>query len=210
MLLAGGIIGSALGVQAFTALQAKGQFELVVSLLYVVLLGTIGGLMLRRELRELRRRNDPNAVLLPRRRHTWAHGLPLKMRFRTSNLYVSAIPPFVIGLTVGILAAIMGVGGGFIMVPAMIYLIGMPTRVVIGTSVFQLTPHHHACHVHVHVHRQCFYSSLVFYPSLYFPRRLQYTQQHPHPVRSAWTTVLLTVGIPERLAMSRTATPGRS
>ena len=76
-------------------------------------------------------------MLLPRRRHTWAHGLPLKMRFRTSNLYVSAIPPFVIGLTVGILAAIMGVGGGFIMVPAMIYLIGMPTRVVVGTSVFQ-------------------------------------------------------------------------
>ena len=69
--------------------------------------------------------------------HNWIHRLPLKMRFRTSQLYVSAIPPFAIGLLVGMLAAIMGVGGGFIMVPAMIYLIGMPTRIVIGTSVFQ-------------------------------------------------------------------------
>ena len=76
-------------------------------------------------------------MLAPRRRHTWAHGLPLKMRFQTSKLYVSAIPPFVIGAVVGVLAAIMGVGGGFIMVPAMIYLIGMPTKVVVGTSVFQ-------------------------------------------------------------------------
>ncbi len=137
VLLIGGLLGSALGVQAFTALREKGQFELVVSLLYVILLGTIGGLMLMESLRALRRRNDPNAVLIPRRRHTWAHGLPLKMRFRTSNLYVSSIPPFVIGALVGVLAAIMGVGGGFIMVPAMIYLIGMPTKVVVGTSVFQ-------------------------------------------------------------------------
>ena len=93
--------------------------------------------MLVESVRTLRRRNDPNAVLVPRRRHTWAHGLPLKMRFRASNLYVSAIPPFVVGSLVGILGAIMGVGGGFIMVPAMIYLIGMPTKVVVGTSVFQ-------------------------------------------------------------------------
>ena len=93
--------------------------------------------MLAESLRALRRRNDPNALLIQRKRHTWAHGLPLKMRFRASQLYVSAIPPFVIGLLVGALAAIMGVGGGFIMVPAMIYLIGMPTRIVIGTSVFQ-------------------------------------------------------------------------
>ena len=137
VLLVGGVLGSASGVQIFEALRQKGQFELVVSLLYVLMLGTIGGLMLMESVRTLRRRNDPNAVLITRRRHTWAHGLPLKMRFRTSNLYVSAIPPFVIGLVVGILAAIMGVGGGFIMVPAMIYLIGMPTKVVVGTSVFQ-------------------------------------------------------------------------
>jgi uncharacterized membrane protein YfcA len=137
VLLAGGVIGSALGVQLFALLQDQGQFELVVSLLYVVLLGAIGGLMLNESIRTLRRRNDPNALLMPRKRHTWAHGLPLKMRFHTSKLYVSAIPPFVIGMFVGILAAIMGVGGGFIMVPAMIYLIGMPTKVVVGTSVFQ-------------------------------------------------------------------------
>ena len=137
VLLAGGMIGSAAGVQVFTLLRAAGQFELVVSILYVLLLGTVGGLMLAESLRAMRRARDPNAALAPRRRHTWAHGLPLKMRFQTSKLYVSAIPPFVIGAVVGVLAAIMGVGGGFIMVPAMIYLIGMPTKVVVGTSVFQ-------------------------------------------------------------------------
>jgi hypothetical protein len=137
VLLAGGLIGAAAGVQLFALLRRYGQFELVVSLLYVVLLGTIGALMLLESLRALRRRNDPNALLIPRKRHTWAHGLPLKMRFRTSQLYVSALPPFVIGAVVGVLAAVMGVGGGFIMVPAMIYVIGMPTKVVIGTSLFQ-------------------------------------------------------------------------
>jgi uncharacterized membrane protein YfcA len=137
VLLAGGVIGSAIGVQIFTLLRRSGQFEVVVSLLYVTLLGTVGGMMLKESLRALRRRNDPNAALVPRKRHTWAHGLPLKMRFRASQLYVSAIPPFVVGAIVGVLAAVMGVGGGFIMVPAMIYLIGMPTKVVVGTSVFQ-------------------------------------------------------------------------
>ncbi len=137
VLLAGGFVGSAIGVQIFTILRRSGQFEVAVSLLYVLLLGTVGALMLQESVRALRRRNDPNAALVPRKRHTWAHGLPLKMRFRASQLYVSAIPPFVIGALVGVLAAVMGVGGGFIMVPAMIYLIGMPTRVVVGTSVFQ-------------------------------------------------------------------------
>ncbi|MBB5221374.1 hypothetical protein HNP73_001295 [Amaricoccus macauensis] len=137
VLLVGGLLGSFLGVRAFEILRSKGQFELVVSLLYVLMLGTVGGLMLVESVRTLRRAKDPNAALVRRKRHTWAHGLPLKMRFHTSKLYVSAIPPFVIGLVVGVLAAIMGVGGGFIMVPAMIYLIGMPTKVVVGTSVFQ-------------------------------------------------------------------------
>lgn len=137
VLLFGGLVGSFLGVRAFEILRSKGQFELVVSLLYVVMLGSIGTLMLIESVRTLRRAKDPNAPLTRRKRHTWAHGLPLKMRFHTSKLYVSAIPPFVIGLLVGVLAAIMGVGGGFIMVPAMIYLIGMPTKVVVGTSVFQ-------------------------------------------------------------------------
>jgi uncharacterized membrane protein YfcA len=137
ILMVGGLLGSWIGVQLFTVLRKAGQFELVISLLYVVMLGTIGGLMLAESLRALRRAKDPNAGLVSRRRHTWAHGLPLKMRFRTSQLYVSAIPPFVIGAIVGILAAVMGVGGGFVMVPAMIYIIGMPTQVVVGTSVYQ-------------------------------------------------------------------------
>jgi uncharacterized protein len=137
VLLAGGLVGSALGVQLFTILTRAGQIELFVSLAYVVLLGTIGGLMLYESVGALRRQKNSNVLLQPRKRHNWVHGLPLKMRFRTSHMYVSAIPPFVIGFIVGILAAIMGVGGGFIMVPAMIYLIGMPTKVVIGTSVFQ-------------------------------------------------------------------------
>ncbi|TPE49918.1 sulfite exporter TauE/SafE family protein [Amaricoccus solimangrovi] len=137
ILLMGGLLGSWIGVHIFSLLRRAGQFELVISLLYVVMLGTIGGLMLAESLRALRRAKDPNAGLIRRRRHTWAHGLPLKMRFRTSQLYVSAIPPFAIGAIVGVLAAVMGVGGGFVMVPAMIYIIGMPTQVVVGTSVFQ-------------------------------------------------------------------------
>jgi uncharacterized membrane protein YfcA len=137
VLLAGGILGSALGVQLFTYLTRAGQIELFVSIAYVVLLGTIGGLMLYESVGSLRRQRKGNALLQPRKRHNWVHGLPLKMRFRVSHMYVSAIPPFVIGMIVGVLAAILGVGGGFIMVPAMIYLIGMPTKVVVGTSVFQ-------------------------------------------------------------------------
>ncbi|PZQ46979.1 MAG: permease [Rhodovulum sulfidophilum] len=137
ILMLGGLLGSWIGVQLFSVLRKAGQFELVISLLYVVMLGTIGGLMLTESLKALRRAKDPNAGLVPRRRHTWAHGLPLKMRFHTSKLYVSAIPPFVIGAIVGVLAAVMGVGGGFVMVPAMIYIIGMPTQVVVGTSVYQ-------------------------------------------------------------------------
>lgn len=137
VLLAGGMLGSFLGVELFSFLQRIGQIELFVSLCYVILLGGIGGLMLTESLRSLRRQKNKNVLLQPRRRRPWAHGLPLKMRFRVSHMYISAIPPFIIGLVVGILAAIMGVGGGFIMVPAMIYLLGMPTKVVVGTSVFQ-------------------------------------------------------------------------
>ncbi len=136
VLLVGGLVGSSIGVAIFAKLKEMGQFELVVSILYVALLGTIGGLMFAESLRTIRRQKK-NTPVAPRKRHTWAHGLPLKMRFRTSQLYVSAIPPFVVGIMVGALAAVMGVGGGFIMVPAMIYVIGMPTKVVVGTSVFQ-------------------------------------------------------------------------
>lgn len=136
VLLAGGIVGAAIGVQIFAMLRAIGQVEIFVSLTYVVFLGSVGTIMLIESINALRqtRKGTPKRV----RRHNWVHGLPLKMRFRQSNLYISAIPPFAVGMMVGVLAAIMGVGGGFIMVPAMIYVLGMATSVVIGTSLFQI------------------------------------------------------------------------
>ena len=137
VLLAGGLVGSAIGVRIFAALRTLGQVELLVSLCYVVFLGSVGGLMLVESVQALRK-SRAGIARPPRRRHGWMHGLPFKMRFRASNLYISAVPPFLIGLLVGVLAAIMGVGGGFIMVPAMIYLLGMATTVVIGTSLFQI------------------------------------------------------------------------
>ena len=136
VLLIGGLIGAALGVQLFNALKAIGQVDLLVRLSYVIFLGIIGGLMFIESLNAIRktRSGKPPA----RKRHTWVHNLPFKMKFRTSGLYISVIPPAIVGVFVGILAAIMGVGGGFIMVPAMIYLLGMPTKVVVGTSLFQI------------------------------------------------------------------------
>ncbi len=136
VLMTGGLAGSAVGVQLFAVLRELGQVDLVVSLCYVVMLGAIGTLMLIEGLRALRR--SSKGMVKRRRRHGWVHGLPFKMRFRASNLYISAIPPLLIGAMVGVLSAIMGVGGGFIMVPAMIYLLGMATNVVIGTSLFQI------------------------------------------------------------------------
>ncbi len=137
VLLAGGLVGSAIGVQIFTWMRDLGQVELFVSLCYVVFLGIVGALMLVESVSALRAQRSGRARP-PRRRHGWMHGLPFKMRFRASNLYISAIPPLLVGLLVGVLAAIMGVGGGFIMVPAMIYLLGMATSVVVGTSMFQI------------------------------------------------------------------------
>ncbi|MCR9149912.1 MAG: sulfite exporter TauE/SafE family protein [Rhodobacteraceae bacterium] len=137
VLLIGGLIGSGGGVWLFNLLQARGQIDLVVQLAYVVFLGTVGGLMLKESLGALRRARQP-ARPVKRHQHVWVHGLPLKMKFRVSGLYISVIPPILVGMSVGVLAAIMGVGGGFIMVPAMIYLLGMPTKVVVGTSLFQI------------------------------------------------------------------------
>jgi uncharacterized protein len=136
VLLSGGIIGSAAGVWVFNWLKAQGQVDLLVRLCYVVFLGTVGGLMLIESIRALRRARA--GVLPQRRKHNWVHNLPFKMKFRVSGLYISVLPPLVLGALVGLLAAIMGVGGGFIMVPAMIYLLGMPTKVVIGTSLLQI------------------------------------------------------------------------
>ena len=137
ILLLGGLLGASAGVYVFKLLNEIGQVELLVKICYVIFLGIIGFLMFFESLSSITRQDQPQKIRKIKR-HTWVHRLPLKMRFRTSNLYISAIPPFVIGILVGILAAIMGVGGGFIMVPAMIYIIGMPTKVVIGTSLFQI------------------------------------------------------------------------
>ncbi len=138
ILLIGGAIGSSLGVMLFAFLRELGQIDLVIKLSYVVFLGIIGFLMLLESIRtilRMRRRGGRRAKL---HQHNWMHGLPFKMRFRRSKLYISALLPLSIGAFVGVLAAIMGVGGGFIMVPAMIYLLGMPTSVVVGTSLFQI------------------------------------------------------------------------
>jgi uncharacterized membrane protein YfcA len=138
VLLLGGFAGSTLGVMLFSFLRGLGQIDLVISLSYVIFLGTIGSLMLYESAKTMRQRKTAPGQRRKLHQHTWVHGLPLKMRFRRSKLYISALLPFSIGFLVGVLAAIMGVGGGFVMVPAMIYLLGMPTNVVIGTSLFQI------------------------------------------------------------------------
>jgi uncharacterized membrane protein YfcA len=138
LLLAGGLVGGAASVWLFGVLRRLGQIDVTVSLAYVILLGVVGSLMLKDVLKSTRWWNRGQPAQRGRlHQHYWVHGLPLKMRFPKSRLYISAILPFGVGAVVGILAGIMGVGGGFIMVPAMIYLIGMPTKVVVGTSVFQ-------------------------------------------------------------------------
>ena len=136
--LMSGLVGAWLGVWVFTVLQRLGQVDLVVQLCYVIFLGLIGVMMLQESLRALSASRRP-AVRKRLHQHMWVHRWPMKIKFRTSGLYISVIPPLLIGVAVGVLAAIMGVGGGFIMVPAMIYLLGMPTKVVVGTSLFQIT-----------------------------------------------------------------------
>jgi len=136
MLLIGGVIGSTFGVWLFTFLKTLGQIDLVIKLSYVVFLGIIGSLMFIESLNSMRR--SKRAAGPKHKGHNALHGLPFKMRFRRSKLYISAILPIGIGIVVGVLSAIMGVGGGFVMVPAMIYLLGMPTAVVVGTSLFQI------------------------------------------------------------------------
>jgi uncharacterized membrane protein YfcA len=137
ILTAGGIVGSGVGVGLFTLLRQLGQIDLLISLCYVVFLGVIGAAMLAESGSAMVRRHSG----APRRklhRHNWLQTLPFKMRFRRSRLYISALVPLAVGFLVGVLAAIMGVGGGFVMVPAMIYLLEMPTSVVVGTSLLQI------------------------------------------------------------------------
>lgn len=138
VLVAGGLLGSATGVWLFGLLMRLGQIDLFISLGYVLFLGTVGVLMFAESLAAILRSRRPAARRDRLHRHHWAHGWPLKMRFPRSRLYISVFLPLLVGALGGVLAAVLGIGGGFVMVPAMIYLIGMPTAVVIGTSLFQI------------------------------------------------------------------------
>jgi hypothetical protein len=138
ILLIGGYIGSSFGVWLFAILKDIGQIELVIRLSYVVFLGIIGFLMALESTKAILNSRTPGGTRGKLHQHNWLHGLPFKMRFRRSKLYISALLPLFIGAFVGVLSAIMGVGGGFILVPAMIYVLGMPTAVVVGTSLFQI------------------------------------------------------------------------
>lgn len=139
VMCAGGIAGSAVGVEVVRLLRKAGQFDLIVSLTYVTFLGVIGALMLIESLNAWRK---AEAGTPPAARksgeHSWVDGLPFKMRFHRSKLYISAIPPLFIGMFVGLMSAVMGIGGGFVVIPAMIYLLRMSTNVVVGTSLFQI------------------------------------------------------------------------
>ncbi|NBR53793.1 MAG: sulfite exporter TauE/SafE family protein [Rhodobacteraceae bacterium] len=135
VLLIGGLLGSAIGVQIFNYLKSLGQVDLFVNLCYVFFLGGIGSLMMVESIQAFIRSGKQAPK---RRKHNWIHKLPFKVKFRVSGLYISVIPPLLVGALVGLLGAVMGVGGGFIMVPAMIYLLKMPTKVVVGTSLFQI------------------------------------------------------------------------
>ena len=139
VLLLAGILGSGAGVLVFNALRAVGQLDLIVSLTYVTFLGLVGGLMISESVRAMinARRGRPTPLRRPGQ-HYWVHGLPFKMRFKKSRLYVSVIPIIVLGIFIGFLGALLGIGGGFIMVPALIYLLRVPTNMVIGTSLVQI------------------------------------------------------------------------
>lgn len=138
-LVLAGILGAFGGVMAFSALRAIGQLDLVISLSYLVFLGSVGTLMLNEAVRSLlkRRAGVISRDKLPGK-HNWIHGLPLRVRFKRSNLYVSVLPVLAIGAAIGFLGSLLGIGGGFILVPALIYLLRVPGNVVIGTSLVQV------------------------------------------------------------------------
>ena len=139
VLLVGGLAGATVGIWIFLLLRRLGQLDLIISLMYVVFLGAVGGLMLLESLNAMRRaRSNQPATLKKPGQHNWVHRLPLKMRFKKSKIYISVLPVLGLGFAIGVLTSIMGVGGGFIMVPAMIYLLRVPTNVVVGTSLFQI------------------------------------------------------------------------
>jgi uncharacterized protein len=136
MLLAGGIIGTVAGVWLFTLLRSVGQLDITIGVSYVLLLGSVGSMMVIEGVGAMLRAHQGKPVELRHPgSHTWIHGLPLKVRFKQSRIYISAIPVVAIGLTMGFVGAIMGIGGGFLLVPMLIYLLRVPTNVVIGTSM---------------------------------------------------------------------------
>jgi uncharacterized protein len=137
MLLCGGIVGTAAGVWLFSFLRMIGQLDITIGLSYVTLLTIVGGMMIAESMRAiLRARQGKPAELRRPGSHTWIHGLPFKIRFKQSKIYVSAIPVCVIGFVIGFIGAVMGIGGGFLLVPALIYIMRVPTGVVVGTSMF--------------------------------------------------------------------------
>ncbi|MDX5366660.1 MAG: sulfite exporter TauE/SafE family protein [Alphaproteobacteria bacterium] len=138
VLLAGGVVGSFTGIYIFKLLTAIGQIDLAISVVYVGFLSVIGAMMMVESVQAIRAARGGAVSTRRGGHHSWIHGLPFKVRFRRSKLYISVIPPVLVGFFVGVLSAIMGVGGGFILIPAMIYLLRMPTNVVIGTSFFQI------------------------------------------------------------------------
>ncbi|MCX5513345.1 permease [Kaistia algarum] len=139
VLVVAGIIGSSIGVAIFSLLRRLGQLDLLISFGYVTFLGLVGSLMLVESVRAIinARRGRPAPLRRPGQ-HNWAHGLPFKMRFKRSKLYVSVIPILAIGVGIGMLGALLGIGGGFILVPALIYLLRVPTSIVVGTSLIQM------------------------------------------------------------------------
>ena len=138
-LLSGGVIGSTLGVHLFKLLKTYGQIDIVIQFLFIIFLGFIGMSMAFESAKtSIKNYRTTSAIRTKLHQHSWIHGLPFKLRFHRSKLYISAIPPILIGFFVGVLSAMMGVGGGFIMIPAMVYILGMSTNVVVGTSLFQI------------------------------------------------------------------------
>ena len=138
-LLSGGLIGSTIGVNLFKILKIYGQIDIVIQFLFIIFLGFIGISMAFESAKTtLKNYRTTSSIRTKLHQHSWIHGLPFKLRFHRSKLYISAIPPILIGFFVGVLSAMMGVGGGFIMIPAMVYILGMSTNVVVGTSLFQI------------------------------------------------------------------------
>jgi uncharacterized membrane protein YfcA len=138
VMVAGGIVGSGFGALLFRLLQTTGQIDTMISITYVILLGSIGGLMAKESIQALLAHRRGTVPPRAKRHHPLISALPLRWRFYRSGLYISPIGPFLLGLLTGALTVSLGVGGGFVLVPAMIYLLGMATRVVLGTSLFQI------------------------------------------------------------------------